>query len=1122
MKPTRLLWKATLLVATVASVILSSNSTFSGPNAVLTKPVGGAFMDGRLPSSAPVIPSDFEVRIAFTNLTFQNPMGIVPVPGSNRLAVWEREGKIWTFENDPAAVGKTLILDLTVQCQGWGASGIFSFAFHPGFATNGWAFVYYTWVLPGTVQGDTLTESPELSVGNYHDRISRFTLGDQPPSLDSEVVLIDQITDSTFHSGGSIFFHPTNGFLYWCNGDDFREPTQIINQNLLSGVFRIDVDQRGGDISHPIKRQPAAGTTANYFIPKDNPFVGITNALEEFYALGLRNPYRMSIDPNTLRIFIGDVGNFSREEINTIEPSDPAGLNFQWAQIEGAGGSLSQPYVGVSKGPYLDYDRSDGGCIIGGYVYRGTEFAEELAGRYIFGDNSSAAIWVLDDATLPPKKIRLASLPYGSGPAPHRQYRGLSSFGLDQNGELLICQLSTTEGRVYKLARRGAPPAGKRFPARLSETGVFQSLTNITPSTNLIPYDVNSPLWSDGAHKSRWFAIPANTTIGFSASGEWQFPPGSVFVKHFEMENAVEPPRRLETRVLVRSTEGGVFGATYKWRPDHSDADLLDGPLDEEITVQTSQGQRTQTWHYPSPNECLQCHTPSTKGVLGLNTRQINRAYVYHDGISENQLKAYNDVGLFFPSIGETDFSNLPQLTHITNSSASLEHRARSHLDSNCSHCHRPGEARAYWDARFETPLQLAGILNGTIAQSFDIEGAKAVVPGHPEKSIIQLRASSLSPSVKMPPIGRNVLDEAAIAVLSEYITSLPETTNSLPAGWQTVNIGPMAKPGSATFSSDALSMTSGSGDIWGNADTFTFAYQQMVGDGEIVAQVASTAGSESARVGIMLRTSLEPNSANAYISLLNRRGVFFCNRKVAGGFTTASSQLGITTPAWLRIKRTGNVFTAFYKFGNATDWTEIGEITIEMPTRAYVGFAATGSLSTGDFILNNISCTNVPALNLGPTITLNALTSTNGAVAGPLVLQAEVADTDGQPAMVEFFTGDTRIGQATSAPFQLPVNAWPGEQSFYAKVYDDLGAKTLSSEIQVSAQQLQIDITPSLVTDAIKFSHRGNPGIAYSAEGSLDLMNWTQVSTGSATNGTVSHTVPISEGFRFFRIRPR
>src|SRR3989454_1681520 len=163
-----------------------------------------------------------------------------------------------------------------------------------------------------------------------------------------------------------MFFHPVNGFLYWTDGDDERAPTQIINQSLFSGVFRIDVDRRGGNISHPIPRQPANGTTANYYIPNDNPFVGQSGVLEEFYALGLRSPHRMTYDPPSGRIFIGDVGAGSREEIDLIEPTDPAGLNFQRSRIEGLGGDLTPPYIGVNKRPIIDYTHSEGQAVIGG------------------------------------------------------------------------------------------------------------------------------------------------------------------------------------------------------------------------------------------------------------------------------------------------------------------------------------------------------------------------------------------------------------------------------------------------------------------------------------------------------------------------------------------------------------------------------------------------------------------------------------------------------------------------------------------------------------------------------------------------------------------------------------
>lgn len=166
-----------LLVTCSAALLITTGA--SRPllaTALPGKPTAGPFLDGKLPSAAPSIPSNFEVVVAFTNLVFSNPMGLEPIPNSTKLVVWEREGKVWGFENNPAVAEKTLLLDLSPQCQGWGAAGLFSLAFHPGFETNGWLFVYYTWVQPGTVAGDITTEPPEQSPGNYRDRLSRFTL----------------------------------------------------------------------------------------------------------------------------------------------------------------------------------------------------------------------------------------------------------------------------------------------------------------------------------------------------------------------------------------------------------------------------------------------------------------------------------------------------------------------------------------------------------------------------------------------------------------------------------------------------------------------------------------------------------------------------------------------------------------------------------------------------------------------------------------------------------------------------------------------------------------------------------------------------------------------------------
>jgi uncharacterized repeat protein (TIGR03806 family) len=780
----------------------------------------GAFLNNQMPEAAPAISGNWSAVVAFTNLVFTNALGLAHMPGTTRLVVWEREGRVYSFTNTPGASSKTLVLDISNQCQGWDDSGLLNLAFHPGFATNRYVFIYYTWVTPGTVTGNPTTRPPTFVNGAYHDRLSRFTLDASGVAVPgSELVLVDQIGSSVWHNGSGMFFHPQNGFLYVTDGDDEDgSNNQIITRNLFSGIWRIDVDQRGGAISHPILRQPANGTTANYYIPNSNPFVGQTNALEEFYGIGLRSPHRMTCDPVTGRIFIGDVGEGSREELDVIEPGDPPGLNFQWNRIEGLQGDLTPPYIGVNKRPILDYSHSEGQAIIGGYVYRGAEFAADLGGKYIFGDNVQKKVWALDETTSPAGKILLCFMPTGAGPNSGSDYTGLSSFGVDQNNELYLCQMSSVGGRIYKLARSGPPPASKPFPLLLSQTGAFTDLPSLSPNPNLIAYTVNSPLWSDGAHKQRWMALPTNTFVHFAPTGEWTFPKGAVFVKHFDLPIDDTDPaalRRLETRFLVRDTNGAVYGITYKWRPNYLEADLVTNAITEEIPIATASGTRTQQWFYPGPLDCLRCHTPAASYVLGVKTRQLNGNFNYPaTGLTDNQLRAWNHIGLFDSTLNEGGIATYDKLVTVTNLAASLGHRVRSYLDANCSQCHRPGGVPAFWDARYDTPLQNQNIINGTVANNLGLAGAKVIVPDDLAHSIMYLRVNSLD-IFKMPPLARNTIDTNAANALAEWINGLVPPTIS-PIADVLVNSNSSTGPISFTVAdanipADALTLTASS-----------------------------------------------------------------------------------------------------------------------------------------------------------------------------------------------------------------------------------------------------------------------------------------------------------------------
>jgi uncharacterized repeat protein (TIGR03806 family) len=924
------------------------------------RPAIGAFLNGVMPEVAPAISGNWSAVDAFTNLLFTNSVGVTAVPGTDELCVWEREGRIWSFQNSPGASQKKLVLDIHNQCQGWDDSGLLGIAFHPGFATNHFMFVYYTWVKPGTVAGSPTTRPIPNLPDTYHDRLERYTLDANGVAIPGSVKIFVDLTNQTvWHHGGGMFFHPVNGFLYWTDGDNsVGDNDQIINKSLYSGVFRIDVDCRGGNISHPPPRQPTGGFTANYFVPNDNPFVGQSNVLEEFFCLGLRSPHRMTYDAATGRIFIGDVGESSREEIDIIEPGE-SGLNFQWNRCEGRLGEMKPPYIGISRGPVLDYPHTDGRAVIGGYVYRGKKFAADLGGKYIFGDNVFRTIWAMDETATPYQKTLLCVMPKGSGPNSGSDYTGLSSFGTDADGEIYFCQMSSIGGRIFTLQRGGPPPATHPLPKLLSQTGVFADLTNLTPANFLIPYTVNSPLWSDGAVKTRWFTIPTNTVINFTATGEWTFPAGSVFVKHFELPVDDTNPnilRRLETRLIVRDTNGYVYGASYKWRADNSDADLVTTGITEPVEIKTATGTRTQNWFYPGKQDCLTCHTTASGGVLGIKTRQLNGNFKYPDGVTANQLLTLGHIGIFDDAFGGLKIFRYPRLVNITNTAAAPELRVRSYLDANCSMCHRPGGVGAFFDARFDTPLKKQNLINGPVANQLGITGARVIVPGDTNKSVLFHRIS-ITGEGQMPPIARNLVDDKAVATVGKWISTLHAHPPELPKGWSSVDIGNVGVSGEASFLNGRFSLLASGSDIWETADAFHFARRLLTGDGTIIARVVSMQYTDPwAKAGVMLRENDSAGSKYVFLAFTAQGGSTLQSRMLADASTGSTDGPEIKTPHWLKLARSGDVFNG-YTSPDGTNWIAVGCMTNALNKNVSVGLALT---SHNNFTLNSTLFDNV------------------------------------------------------------------------------------------------------------------------------------------------------------------
>lgn len=493
----------------------------------------------------------------------------------------------------------------------------------------------------------------------------------------------------------------------------------------------------------------------------------------------------------------------------------------------------------------------------------------------------------------------------------------------------------------------------------------------LTPSTKLIPYTINAPFWSDKAIKSRWLAVPTPGAIGFSPTGEWTFPAGTIAVKHFEYGIDDANPaikKRLETRVLLQMTSGGVYGATYKWRSDNSDADLINDAITENMTIATpgigtltgqdigsplagstsrigeavtisasggdiwgisdqfhfawqqrtgdfdipikitsleqadlyskiglmvreslsadsrhlyamafpsnaarnnnvggyefqyraitgggsaaiypatpqprvaypntwlrlrrvgntftayssdngaswnefarltqampatayfgiaatshnaaltttatveTQTSRQQQWYYPSRTDCASCHNNNAGGFLGPKTRQLNKDHVYVDtGVTDNELRAWNHIGLFNPPLNEASIPTYDKLAHVDQVSESLEKRARSYLDSNCASCHRPGGVPALWDARYDTPLTNQGIIYGIVNNTLGLTSPRVVVPQDTSRSAMHYRMNRVGAN-QMPPLARNLVDDVGVQLIADWINSL--ATNTAP-----------------------------------------------------------------------------------------------------------------------------------------------------------------------------------------------------------------------------------------------------------------------------------------------------------------------------------------------------
>lgn len=670
-------------------------------------------------------PSDASVELteAWPGLRFDAPLAMRQLPADDTWwYVLEQGGTIQRFDTDDAQATLTTVLDVSdlLNTPGGNEAGLLGFDFHPDFANNGYVFLSYT----GTVDD------------HFASVIERYTSTDGGATFDpgSGKIILTLQQPFANHNGGNILFGP-DGYLYIGFGDGGSEDDpRAYGQDpttMLSKMLRIDVD--GGD---------------PYAIPADNPWADGDGGLPEMYATGLRNPWRFSFDMATGDLWVGDVGQDKWEEVDVVE----SGGNYGWSAKEGTHCFNEDP---CDEGPWIDpiveYKHNDdnGVTIAGGYVYRGSAIPE-LVGTYLYADTYYGRFWALtyDPITGDPAPTVIAE---NTGYYP-------ASFGQGHDGEVYFTDWNG--GRLYRIdpASSGEAPTEGVVPTALSETGCVDPANPAAPAEGMISYEVNSPLWSDGADKSRWFAIPDGTQIEVNSDGTWTFPVGSVIVKQFR-----DGDTPMETRLLVLHDDGAWTGYSYAWNETGTDATLLTGSSTAVFG--------DVDWAYPSRAECLRCHTTAAGNVLGVRTEQLNGDHTYDElgGGTYNQLDALDAMGFFATSPGSAD--TLPAWPSPTGT-ASATDRGRAYVASNCAFCHLPdGTGGGTMDLRYATSFADMGICGADpINGDLDVDGAVLFDPGSPDTSLIALRMGSVD-AHRMPPLGTSLVDDDGLAAVRDWIS---------------------------------------------------------------------------------------------------------------------------------------------------------------------------------------------------------------------------------------------------------------------------------------------------------------------------------------------------------------
>jgi len=626
---------------------------------------------------------------------------------------------------------------LALRVTDYWERGLIGAALDPDFPRSPYIYLFY------------VTDRPFV-----HHVLSRFSAAGDGFDPASERILLEGDDQSKLgggipagHQGGILRFGADGRLFAGIGEQTAGEPAQRLD-TLQGKILRLNVDGS---------------------IPEDNPFFArAAGKYRAIFATGVRNPFGLAVQPKSDggRAFFTDVGGSAFEEVNELKP----GANYGWPLAEGvsANTALAQPLH--------IYPPVIGQSIVGGVFYPrvpafrpddARAFPEKWRGKFYFGDFVKNWIKALDP------EAPAQAVPFAKG------LNNPVATELAPDGSLLVLN----RGTIWRDGKKFTPRAGSlvrirylgeavpapaaaaaAFQPVLSETGLFTSLEPLEPRSEFVEFAINLPPWQPGVSGRRWLSLPQGGKIRASAEGEWRLPPGARLIQHFDLDTS--PARPFETQVLLFTGSRLARAAAWRWPGQGNDR----ATLVQDAEILSLPGQPGRQWVTPGAEEELSLDQPFTGFLVPISTRQLNH---------RRQLKEWNERGWLEPKWSPGELEKLPHLAALDDERATPEHRIRSYLDVNCAPCHYPGgPARGNYDARFSTPIERQNIINGDLlAGDLGIPGAKAIVPGQPEKSVLYLRMRRRD-SLRMPPAAliQTKLDDEeqpVLPLLEEWIRSL-------------------------------------------------------------------------------------------------------------------------------------------------------------------------------------------------------------------------------------------------------------------------------------------------------------------------------------------------------------